>query len=408
MNILILSHEMPSITVGGTVPTIHLINYLSSYNENKIFLVSFISAEKNNSNNKLNFSDRVIVEEPIKIPKYTSTLMQMIYTTKNMLYLDNLLSNTKSIFNFYYHPAMSAKIENILNKYNFDIIITDAPMSFYVQNIKLPKVLMALDAISHSYHQRFNNAKNIVSKLLWYLQYQKFVSYEQNVYPKFDLCSVVTQKDRNILLSIVPRLHINVIPYGVDSIHFKPMPDKDNDSSLIFVGDMSTPSNIESVLYFYNMMYPHIKAKISSIKLYIVGRNPSNNILKLSEDKSVIVTGYVEDVRSYIANSSVVIAPMVSGTGIKNKILEGMSMAKPVVTTSIGAEGIALTNGINGIIENEPDRLVEAIIQLLSDNDKRHEMGSNARLLIEEKYSWKYSFDELYSIILKLSRDNHA
>jgi polysaccharide biosynthesis protein PslH len=128
------------------------------------------------------------------------------------------------------------------------------------------------------------------------------------------------------------------------------------------------------------------------------------DIQSLSSDKSIIVTGYVQDVRPYIARASVVLAPFISGTtGVKNKVLEAMAMGKPIVSTSMGVLGISLASSEDIIIANEPDEFGRCVVKLLYDKQLRQKMGYNARSLVEGKYSWQTMAELLDKILIAVA-----
>lgn len=165
--------------------------------------------------------------------------------------------------------------------------------------------------------------------------------------------------------------------------------------SLIFTGSMSYPPNVHAVLFFFEMIYPLIKQQIPEVKFYVVGNNPSKGILRL-RSSDIIITGFVEDIRPYIAKASVVIVPIISDDGgFKIKVLEAMAMGKPIVSTSLGAKGIDVSDGENIIIAGNPKEFADRVIELLNNEQQRKRIGANARRLIEEKYSWEKMTDML-------------
>ena len=166
---------------------------------------------------------------------------------------------------------------------------------------------------------------------------------------------------------------------------------------------MRSPHNVNAVLYFSDEIYPSIKEKIPDIKLYIVGRNPPEKIRQLTLDESIIVTGYVEDVRPYLSKSSIIVVPMLSGTGIKNKILEPMAMKKPVISTSIGARGLDVTSGDNIVIADHPMEFAINVVELLNDERLRRKIACNGRKLVEIKYSWEKMSDMLNNVLESVS-----
>lgn len=396
-NILVLSHDLPSPDSANTLPVYHLIKNLSTdYN---IKLVSLLW--KSGKPVQQDIEKFCSIEELFPIPEYNNKKKQLTYTIKKMFNLTNLGSKNPSFLNYYYHPTMQQKVERLLSQKKFDIIIADYQMAHYVQNEYIPKMVYALDAVSGYSYEMYKKA-SIKDKFFWLFQYYKQRHYERGVFKHFDVCIVVNEKDKQLLKEILPHTNIEVVPNGVDIEYFHPHDVEEDYPTVTFVGDMSTPPNVDAVNYFYTEIYPLIKKEIPSIKFYIVGRNPVPEVRKLSRDPSVEVTGGVEDVRPYTTKSSLIVVPMVSGTGIKNKILEAMAMAKAVVTTSMGASGIEVDDGENIIIADDPKDFAQKIIELINNNDLREEIGKNARELTEKRYSWENTTDLLNKIIQEI------
>lgn len=384
MNILVICHDIPSMSVGATIPIYYMIKELSD--DYSIDLISFDSNRYDINSLKDNLNNY----KTLKITQHLSTKNQLIYTLKNMLCLDNI--KTRSFLNYYYNKDMNNLIEENIDSY--DLIITDMPMAFYVKNHDKKKIVYAFDAVSDYNYKMYEKSSNHMSKIYWYLNYLKISNYEK-CYDKFDECIVVNKKDKQLLernLSVP----ISVVANGVDTDFFTNNND-DEDLRLVFLGDMSTPPNNDAVKYFVEKIYPLV-LKESDIKLYIVGRNPTDYIKSLScED--IIVTGSVDDVRDYLTKNTIFISPMISGTGIKNKILEAMSMNLAVISTSCGISGIDAINEIEYLCADNEMDFKDSIIKLANDDEYREFLGKNARLFVESKYSWKNSSNKLKKII---------
>ena len=382
--ILIICHDIPSLSVGATLPFYHLIKNIG--NKYNIHLISFDSGKFSTDQ----LEEKLTKINTIPIPEYLDTKSQLTYTLKNMLTTDNL--HTRSFLNYYYHKDMAKLIKK--NCENADTIITDMPMAFYAKNINKKKIVYAFDAVSNYNHKMYEKAENITTKLYWYLNYLKIHRYEK-VYNKFNTCIVVNKKDKTLLEKDV-HIPIEVVANGVDTKYFK----NNNTTStprLVFLGDMSTPPNNDAIKYFMEEIYTNIT---TDVDFYIVGRNPTKYIKNL-QNKQVHVTGSVEDVRSYLPIGSIFVSPMISGTGIKNKILEAMSMQLPVITTSKGISGINAIEDEEFILADTPEQFKDDIIDLLENPEKMIKIGENARKLVEKKYSWQHSTKKIEEILEK-------
>jgi glycosyltransferase involved in cell wall biosynthesis len=151
---------------------------------------------------------------------------------------------------------------------------------------------------------------------------------------------------------------------------------------------MGYPPNIDAVLYFCESIMPLIQSRIPSLKLFIVGHEPAPEIRKLAERENVVVTGYVDDVTTYYRQSQVTIVPLRAGGGTRLKILESMALGRPVVSTSVGCEGLNVIDGENIMIADTADKFAERIVQLLEDKELRKRLSQNASQLVKRLYDW--------------------
>ncbi len=387
--ILLICHDIPSKTVGATIPIYHLIKELGGKHE--ITLVSFDSGKYPVEE----LRDYLKEYQSMKIPEYLDIKDQLKYTVKNMMSIDNL--STRSFLNYYYHENMS-KLINKKACEDIDVVITDMPMAFYAKKIRGPKIVYAFDAVSDYNHNMYKKSKSFASRIYWYLNYLKIHNYEK-VYNSFDCCILVNEKDRKILEKDI-HIPLEVIPNGVDTFYFRNS-SPEGEVRLVFLGDMSTPPNNDAVKYFVENIYPEV-LKEQSVKFYVVGRNPSAYISTLKDDSNIIVTGSVDDVRKYLTKGSIFVTPMISGTGIKNKILEAMSMELPVISTSCGISGINGENRVHFLLADTPDEFKDNILKLIHDEKLREKIGSEARIFVENNYSWKTSMTKLDDIISNL------
>lgn len=387
--ILLICHDIPSKTVGATIPIYHLIKELGG--KHKITLVSFDSGKYPVEE----LRDYLKEYQSMKIPEYLDIKDQLKYTVKNMMSIDNL--STRSFLNYYYHENMS-KLINKKACEDIDVVITDMPMAFYAKKIRCPKIVYAFDAVSDYNHNMYKKSKSFASRIYWYLNYLKIHNYEK-VYNSFDCCILVNEKDRKILEKDI-HIPLEVIPNGVDTFYFRNS-SPEGEVRLVFLGDMSTPPNNDAVKYFVENIYPEV-LKEQSVKFYVVGRNPSAYISTLKDDSNIIVTGSVDDVRKYLTKGSIFVTPMISGTGIKNKILEAMSMELPVISTSCGISGINGENHVHFLLADTPDEFKDNILKLIHDEKLREKIGSEARIFVENNYSWKTSMTKLDDIISNL------
>ncbi|MGH8275441.1 MAG: glycosyltransferase, partial [Steroidobacteraceae bacterium] len=159
--------------------------------------------------------------------------------------------------------------------------------------------------------------------------------------------------------------------------------------------------NVEGIRWFVERIYPSIQAAVPGVRLYVVGNRPSADVQRLGAYNGVTVTGFVEDVRDYLAGASACIAPLQIARGIQNKILEAMAMGRPVIATRVAFEGIRAQPGRDLVVADGEAAFAAATVELLRDAGRAAQIGRNARLCVEQGYSWATSLrglDETFAI----------
>lgn len=204
---------------------------------------------------------------------------------------------------------------------------------------------------------------------------------------RFDCIIAVSEIDAQRLVSINPALRVAVIENGVDTRQCPPLPDA-VEQRLLFVGTMGYAPNVDAMLWFCDQVLPRIQDAVPPVQLSIVGRAPAPAIRKLARRKNVSVTGQVADTTPYYRDASVVVVPLRAGGGTRLKILEAMAFGRPVVSTTLGCEGLAARDGEHLLIADSPAAFADAVIRLLNDRALRERLARDARRLVEERYDW--------------------
>ena len=233
-----------------------------------------------------------------------------------------------------------------------------------------------VDAISMNYEKAQQQVRGIWS-WLYRIDHIRCSKYEQSVLATFDRSMVISEVDRKYILdrSSGDR-DIQVIGNYVDVSGDKVFHQEGN-YNVVFVGKMNYEPNITAVKYFACEVLPLIREKVQQVKFFIVGANPPEVVQRLVEQEGVIVTGFVDDVADYMRMAAVSVAPMRSGSGIQNKILQAMALGGCVVTTSIGAEGLDVKQG-GIVVEDSSLKMAETIIHLLEHPAERTCIGEQA------------------------------
>ncbi|MGD9346780.1 MAG: glycosyltransferase [Candidatus Aminicenantes bacterium] len=290
-------------------------------------------------------------------------------------------------------PEMSKTIADMVAKDRYDFVIGEYSVmgQFIHKNPLLPPVRRIISVHECYYLARikdFRFHKWGWKKLRELINLKGLKRYEFGMYAKTDKVLTLTPQGKNELLAIRPDLDIDIVPHGVDVEHFVYSSPPDGERNIVFVGNYLHFPNVDAVLYFYQEIWPRVKVLCPGAKFVIVGQAPPSEIQKLAGDESIRVTGRVEDVTPYIHEAQIFICPVRLGGGFRGKILEAMAVGRPIVSTSLGSEGIPSKSGENIMIADDPEDFAAAIEKLLKDRDLYERIRRAGRRLVEEKYDW--------------------
>lgn len=229
----------------------------------------------------------------------------------------------------------------------------------------------------------------------------RLMKYELDMYHGVDRVLVLTAHDRYSLLNADPTLRVNVIPVGVDTAYYRPAANPDvAEQAIIYTGQYEVYSNLDAVQWFVHTCWPLLKARRPGLKFYIVGPGAERALQELArKDGDIVVTGGVNDIRPYLHRARLFVCPVRLGSGLRFKLLEAMAAGVPVVTTTLGAEGIPLQNGDSCFMADKPEIMAECIDLLLGDESLRLSIARQARALAEERFNWNHGIDLLEQVM---------
>lgn len=378
MKILQISPKKPyPPTGGGEIVAYNTIKYLAMRGH-EITLVSIVEKEEG-------------IPELEKFCRWMPIQKDTATTTIGLL--GNLFSKKPYTISKYHSEEIKQKIWGIFKKFNFDIVHIEGLHAAYYgiyikQEFGLPVVLRELNVEAKIMERFYKNQKNPLIKAYAYLQYKKLSCYEAVICEVFDKCFMITEEDKRRIKEMNPRVKTSVIPSGVDTSYFYPMEIEEEPLSIVSVASMDWLPNVEGILWFHKDILPLIKKEIPEIKLYVVGKNPPDSVKGLEKD-DILVTGFVEDVREYMARGAVFIVPLKTGSGMRIKILNALAMGRAIVSTSVGCEGINVMDGENIRIANTEQEFAREVIKLLKGREERKRLGEAGLKLVKEKYQWE-------------------
>jgi sugar transferase (PEP-CTERM/EpsH1 system associated) len=226
------------------------------------------------------------------------------------------------------------------------------------------------------------------------VQWRRLRRYERWACRAADRVVAVSKTDAEALRQLAPGLEPFVVPNGVDlsfcSSTFVPLSDRQAPGmqDLVFVGKMDFRPNVDAVLWFSQKVLPLVRKEAPETRLWVVGKDPHPRLTSLWEDPAVVLTGWVDDVRPYIAGAAVYVIPLRIGGGTRLKVLEAMGMGKAIVSTSLGCEGFELVADRDLVLADEPEQFAAETVNLLNDAVRRKDLGSAARDFAA-KYDWR-------------------
>lgn len=398
MRVLILSPYLPFPPhFGGASRIYNLIKQLS--NEHSITLLTLVDEEGREEHVKemFNFCESVI---PVQSH---NTLQSIGMRRKRIRQLMTTFSLTCYQYKSFFYPEMQQQIYRTLSQKPFDIVQVEfAQMGYYDMPTDAGLILDEHN-IEHDILKRtFKSETDPVRKLFNLFEYIKFRRDEIKLCRKFDACVTTSDRDARVLGRLLPQMPITVVPNGVDTSYFKPTKrEKEEDFTLVFTGTIRYYPNTEGLTFFLQKVFPLIREKAPAARLFIVGSDPPEEIKKFSSD-NVIVTGFVPDVRPYLERATAVIVPLRIGGGTRLKVLEALSMEKPMVATAVGCEGIEITNNENILVADEPEAFARAVLDLFERSALRRRLATAGRTLVEQRYDWARSAERLSSVYLDI------
>jgi glycosyltransferase involved in cell wall biosynthesis len=268
-----------------------------------------------------------------------------------------------------------------------------------------PSVVFTHNVEAEIWRRHYERQTNPVSRVLFRQQWQRMLRFEADTLRRFDVVLAVSDTDRETFQRLYPdalRAPVFTVATGVDTTFFEPRGEAPvQPGRLVFTGSMDWIPNEDAMKHFCQDILPLVRAQEPGATLSIVGRAPTPAVQRLAEIPGVEVTGRVDDVRDYIAQAAVYIVPIRIGGGTRLKIFEAMGMARAIVSTTVGAEGLPVTDGADVVIADDADAFARAIVTLLRDPARRVQLERAARDLVVTHYDWSAVAGQLEEALVK-------
>lgn len=241
------------------------------------------------------------------------------------------------------------------------------------------------------------------------IQWQKLRRYEAVAMQGADAVVAVSAADCAALRRLDATAPITVVPNGIDVTYYRPpAPTPPPAPTIVFTGKMDYRPNIDAVLWFAQQVLPHILAQAPTVRFQIVGMNPHARLDVLRSNPAIEITGAVADTRPYLQQAGVYVIPMRVGGGTRFKALEAMACAAPIVSTTLGVEGIGVSNGQEMLLADTPEDFAIAVLRILADaagsGVLRRQLGVQGRRFVEARYAWETIIPHLENVLTAASR----
>lgn len=290
----------------------------------------------------------------------------------------------------YGHVRFTAHVRDVLRDLRYDIIHCEHVQVAYALDglATPPRVITAQNVESQLIRRIAARARPWWKRRVIGWQASKVLEAERRVFRLFDRCLAVSESDAAEIERMVPGAAVSVVRNGVDLSQFTPSVARRTADLMVFTGAMDWLPNVDGVRFFVREILPRIRQGHPDARLLVVGSNPSDALVRELGGASVHFTGTVEDVRPYLDEAHLVVVPLRAGGGTRLKILEAWAVGKPVVSTTIGAEGLPTQDGQNIALADSPEAFARRASHLLSDAGAAEQLGAAGRRVVEEHFGW--------------------
>jgi polysaccharide biosynthesis protein PslH len=407
MHILFLTQILPYPPASGPkVKTWHVLRYLSECGH-KITLVSFIRPEE------IPYIDDVkkVCAAVHTVPVHRSRVSDVYYLLRSQLTGRPFLVERDDL------SEMRSLVKRIVASETVDVIhadqLTMTQFAFPLPGPDEKKPATVFDAHNAVWTitARMKQNAAFYMKLPLGLETGRIKKYEGMIVKNFSATLAVTEPDRLALLDALQQtagnriVPISVIPIAVDTRQITPVQRNEGSLNILTMGTLYYPPNADGIRWFIQQVFPLVRQKLPGVSLTIIGKNPPKDFLKLAADREsgITTTGFVPELDPYFAKSVITIVPVRAGGGMRVRILEAFARAAPVVTTTVGLEGIDACHGQDVLVADRPEDFARSVVDLIQNPELQQSLSVNGRRLVEEKYDWQVVLGELDQVYQNLA-----
>jgi len=288
-------------------------------------------------------------------------------------------------------------IQEVCANNSFDVIqIEHSSLTIYLDYLSIPdttRTILTMHNIDYIRNERvINNLPFGIAKIYQRMNQSKYKQWELASLQRYDRVVAMSEIDKDIMTNDLPGLNVDIVPNGVDTVAVAFNQEKryrQDSRNIVFVASLDNEANHDGAMYFVNEIFPLVKKEYPDVVIYLVGRFPKEELTRKHNGNDIVVTGMVPSVDEYYHESAVAIVPLRSGGGTRLKVLEAMAVGVPVVSTTVGAEGINITTNKDIMLADTPEDFACCVVDLLTDIPMRNNIIEQARRKVEQEYDWK-------------------
>ncbi|RLC81797.1 MAG: glycosyl transferase family 1 [Chloroflexi bacterium] len=392
MNVLMLTQVLPYPPDSGPkIKTYNVIKYLSQ--RHRVTLASFVRGDQ--------------LEHARRLEHYCQAVhtvqMERNVARDGLAMVRSLLTGQPWMMVRDDRQAMRALVDRLAAEQHFDVAHADQlNMGQYAERVPGAfKVMDAHNALWLLYQRLWATMSPGPRKWLLGRDWRLLKSYEGRLAREFDALLAVSPEDKAALQEAAGQpVDATVIPIAIDTDEIQVVEREAEPGHILHIGTMYWPPNIDAVNWFVREIYPLIRQQRPDVQFDVVGSRPPADLLALNDTgQGINVTGYVEDPTPYQQRAAVMIVPLLAGGGMRVKILQSLAEGIPIVSTTLGCEGIGVTDGEDILIADEPGDFAAAVLRVLNDRALAQRLSHNGRRLAETRYDYRracVALDEVY------------
>jgi len=396
MRILLLTHRLPyPPNKGDKIRTFNVLEHLAKRHE--VFLACPVDDP----------ADLVFVPE---LERRCARVITGRIDGRSKLWsgLAALVTGSSITVRHFHDAGLQRSIDEFLDAQDIDALFcfSSAMAEYFFRSRhrdgKLGRSLRLMDLIDVDSYKWRQFVERTRAPRSWVYSYEaaRLADFERRIASGFDHLFLVSAQERQYMPAGARVDHLQALSNGVDLEYFAPRARRDaGPPVLVFTGVMDYWPNVQGVQWFADAVLPRIRAVLPDVRFVIVGSKPTEAVLKLKQRPGIEVTGFVDDVRDYVADAALCVVPLKIARGLQNKVLEAMAMGKAVVCTSQSLEGIRATDGVEVVVADEEAQFAAQVVTLLGSPGRGEEIGRQARRCMEQSYSWEANLKLLDTVL---------